>query len=379
MGFFCLQPLILPIPERFGVLVLFWLGWGWVCAWQSPEPVVSCLRQVEWTVLVLFTGVLVRAVGRYPFLPYWMMGLVLIGFCLVCTGIMTYWFLLQDPQQYNWVGMMPHFTNIRHFGYYTTAALLFSSFGISLYATDPLRSGKWCYLLFIMQIIAFGFLFWSGSRGSMLGVAAGLFWMGFCLKEWHARLRFGLFTTCFFLAGLYGSSFFYVDHGSLGLWHALDRTSDAGTLQALFSGRTVLWEIAWNSVHPPEGSLLFGYGPDRLRLHPDMLGYVQAHNVFFQMLSETGLLGLVLFSILLSFVYTSFFRCRKRDTGALQPYLLQCTGQSVWIGFFPLSLIDGVFYHALPLTVLGTALAITFFRSDENRMQDSGTGQAPME
>jgi len=42
----CFSLLYLEISPKLQILILLWLGWGWVCAVNSSYPIVSYLRQM---------------------------------------------------------------------------------------------------------------------------------------------------------------------------------------------------------------------------------------------------------------------------------------------------------------------------------------------
>lgn len=364
-GISCLSPLHLKISAKVQLLIFLWLGWGWVCAMYSPFPIISSLRQIEWTILVLFTGILAAIFQKHLFLVYWAYGMLLAGFILVGLGIIIYWNFLLDPEHYNWVAMMPHFMNIRHFGYFAAAGTILSTIGPA-WMTHQRRESPFKampIILFGIQTIAFGFLFWSGSRGSMIAVATGLLWLFFFAAKAKKRWLFTLLTTLSGGTGLILASFFAVENMSMGFLNSLSRTMGASILDRLLSGRIILWEIAIQSILPPEGSLLVGSGPDSFRMLPDIYGRaVQPHNVFVQSLLEWGVPGTLLFCLLLLVTYTVCWNQAQiiKKKVFESNYLPLLGAQALWVSYFFLGLIDGVFYHALPLTILAVCAAIIF-------------------
>ncbi len=363
-GISCLSPLHLKISPRVQLLIFLWLGWGWVCAMHSPYPIISSLRQIEWTILVLFTGVLAAVFQKHPFLVYWAYGMLLAGFVLVGLGIIIYWNFVLDPEHYNWVAMMPHFTNIRNFGHYAAAVTILSAIGPA-WMTHQRRESPFKAMppiLFVIQTMAFGFLFWSGGRGSIIAVATGLLWLFFFAAKTKKKWLFTLLTTLSGGTGFILASFFSVENRSMGFLNSLGRTVGASTLDRLLSGRITLWEIALQSILPPEGSLLVGSGPDSFRLHSNFSGIIQPHNVFVQSLLEWGVPGTLLFCLLLLVTYTVCWnQAQIIKKNVFEPNYLPLLGaQALWVSYFFLGLIDGVFYHALPLTILAVCAAIIF-------------------
>jgi O-antigen ligase len=361
-GIILLQPLRLAISAKLQILILFWLAWGWLCAVYSPYPSVSALRQVEWTVLVCFTALLVAVFQKYPFIVIWSYGFILTGFFLVSLGIVVYWNLLPDPENYDWVTMMPHFTNIRHFGHYAAAGVILMSIGTVRIQEKVVRFQPPLLFFALLLSVAFGFLFWSGGRGSVLAVAIGLLWIVSFGVQKGQRGQFTLTTIFSASIGWLLSSFFAVQNMSMGLFNSFCRSIWASSLDRLLSGRLSLWKVALEKMNPPEGNLFFGHGPDVFSLQTDFPGISHPHNFFLQALLEWGLPGTVFFSLLLVALYK---RCwdqatgNKKTTTELYHYPL-LGAQALWVSYFFLGLIDGAFYFALPLTILAVCAAIIF-------------------
>ncbi|MCW7754188.1 O-antigen ligase family protein [Desulfobotulus sp. H1] len=360
IGIYFFQPLQWKISDELKLLIVSWLAWGWVCAFNSSFYTISLIRQTEWTILLLFTAILSMVFHRQPRMIPWSFMIVSAGFVLLACGIIIYWNIIPDPRNYDWVLMMPHFTNIRHFGYFVTAIVLLSSVG-ALHIAWGEKSYLPIRISFsLVQILGFSFLFWSGSRGGILAATAGLFWIIMFVQGKIHKWRFFLWTLFFMSLGLLFSSFFAVTNTSLGIMSAFERTGTASSLEHLLSGRTYLWKIAMESTAYPYGSLSFGYGPDAFRMHPDVQHVVQPHNFFFQALSEWGIPGAIFFCSILAWLYTVCWKQGKKISSFNQYnlYLLPC--QALWVAYFFLGLIDGVFYHALPLTLLAMSAAVIY-------------------
>lgn len=371
IGICFLQPLRLAISTKLQILIIFWLGWGWLCAANSPYPFVSALRQLEWTVLISFTALLVAVFRKYPLMVFWSYGFILTGFVLVGIGIIVYWNLLPDPENYDWVTMMPHFTNIRNFGDYAAAGVILMSLGTVWIQEKAVRFKPFLLLFILLLSMAFGLLFWGGGRGSILAVATGLLWLVSFGAQKGKRGQFALLTTLSASIGWLLSSFFAVQNMSLGLFNSFGRTVGASSLDRLLSGRMSLWQVALEKINPPDGNLFFGHGPDIFRLQTDFPGIIQPHNFVIQALLEWGLPGMVFFSLLLVVLYKRCWnqaRGNKKITYELYHYPL-LGAQALWVSYFFLGLIDGVFYHALPLTILAFCAAVIFAFSPPPKLQ----------
>jgi O-antigen ligase len=308
---------------------------------------------------------------KYPFIVIWSYGFILTGFFLVSLGVVVYWNLLPDPENYDWVTMMPHFTNIRNFGDYAAAGVILMSVGTVRIQEKVVRFQPSLLFFALLLSVAFGFLFWSGGRGSILAVATGLLWLVFWGAQKGTRGQFVVITGLSAAVGWFFSFFFAVQNIFLGLLNSFGRTIGASSLDRLLSGRLSLWKVALEKINPPDGNLFFGHGPDVFRLQTDFPGIIQPHNFFIQALLEWGLPGTVFFSLLLVALYK---RCwnqaagNKETTSELYHYPL-LGAQALWVSYFFLGLIDGAFYHALPLTILAVCAAIIFAFSPTPKQQ----------
>src|SRR5690606_12123799 len=125
-------------------------------------------------------------------------------FCLLTYLI--YWYMLDDPHNYDWVSSPPLFINIRHFG-----AVLTLSFPIGLWLLT--LNGKHSKTIaFLCLTILWALLFWTGGRGPVL--AACLISAIFLFLNPRV-LRPLLFTT---FTGLILSQWFTVNNGSMSLF-----------------------------------------------------------------------------------------------------------------------------------------------------------------
>jgi len=342
------------LPRTDMVLITAWAVWACASVVFSDHVVASTLRQWEWFCKILFSFCLWAYLKERQdrLVPiHWM---IIIGVLLICSSFGLYWYLLYDPSHYNWGTGAPHFTHIRNFGHYIAA-------GISLSIFPVLSDHKECniarvIMTFLLLTILWGFLFWSGSRGSLAATVIGcLFACGFLTK--NKKLFFTLLIFSI-IVGFAASSFFPVEDARFGLENAVKRTGES-----FLTGRQKIWTDALQDVN---GSLLFGLGPDSFRFYSGLKHLIiQPHNALIQGLLEWGIPGTVLL-ILLHFQFMHHGFVKLTDPREVRFHPIKSTALSFIVVYFFLGLVDGVYYHAIPLTLLAYAFAVIALPGTQN-------------
>lgn len=202
-------------------------------------------------------------------------------------------------------------------------------------------------LLAVWIVLALGLLFLTSSRGGWLGTAAGAgaaIWLSarapaqsdWLKLAWEALRRRRALMATVLIAGVAG----------LGLvgWSAYRLMAHPTHSSSFFGARGNFWIAAWQAFlrSPLVGQGPFTYGSAYLRavsVPPDLL-YTHAHSLFFNLLAETGLLG-VLACVMLG---VAAFRALWR-----QVHGLRGDEQAVVVGTFAALVAYGV--HGLFETV----------------------------
>lgn len=173
-----------------------------------------------------------------------------------------------------------------------------------------LYKGAWRYLLAVFLAAAMVVVYFTDSRGGLLGFSAGLtffaiLWMGIVSAAakrrvlaawqflWQRKMLLGL------LAGLVIAALAFV------AWQQLSFTGDT-THGPVATARDIYWDAAINAISKDP---LTGAGPNMYPSYlmqiwsmPPARPYLHAHSFPFQVAAESGILGLVGLVVLVGFI-----------------------------------------------------------------------------
>ena len=261
----------------------------------------------------------------------------------VAIFVDSLWFGHQHNHYFN---DPPFYSNIRHLGFHAACASVFALYIFTDSENRPfwkqIVSGAWL-------ITCLAFVVWSGSRGSVVAlIIAGLTITIFSHRSNHRVLIATLLSICIVPLLLY---LFSVENFALSM---INKTLTAKNADALLSQRITVWKDSLAAID----NFVLGIGADNfIAIEKRVSGITQAHNVIIQNLLDWGALGVLLFGILgcqLVIKILVFLRHPSlRDNGATAALALIIAALS-------LSLIGGVFYHALPSMLFATSCAILF-------------------
>jgi O-antigen ligase len=125
---------------------------------------------------------------------------------------------------------------------------------------------------------------------------------------------------------------------------------------------------------------VLGHGPDGFRFseierpHP---GIYQPHNSVVQVLVEFGITGLVLVSLVF---FQELRRFHGRLTGQRENSPVDTTAVLLFgllIGFLVFSLVDGLFYHSVPLLMISVLSPLAFAASMSAMQSNPGNERVP--
>ena len=274
------------LPRHEVIVFVLWAICAVISVLLSDHYAPATMRQWEWFTQILFAFCLWAFLKDNQNLIIYAHLIVIAGFLLLCTGLVVYWNILPDPRHYNWVGLMPHFINIRHFTHYCTALVILSAF---LLFSDSQKYSH-AVISFLVLSICFGFLFWTGGRAGIGSAAIGLFILYLLSGNQKKQVLVILFLSC--LTGYLLSNIFAVESRSLGLFNSIKRTS----LENFLAARIQLWQFSlkWIQACP-----FFGLGPDGFRFLPDAdFMFHHPHNTPVQLTLDWGVPGIFLFAYL---------------------------------------------------------------------------------
>lgn len=285
---------------------------------------------------------------------------LLFGLSLVHTYILIlFLFSIFGPPMEFVAGrqsIVPYFSNPRHFNYF---GFVTACCGISLAALSP-------------RLPIFGLTFAStalmgiillGSRGALLAWLVFAALMMVCLGK--ARL---VALLCAGASVLAIGMTLVVDRTAPNTHHltaSLLKRADQSSSILMTSDRTSIWKNAGKSIIQRPW---FGYGPEAYRTSRCCdRAFVHPHNAVLQFALEFGVVGVILASLLamavmrqpLITVFSGAFARRQVDHEVVAL-------TSMVTGFLAYSMVDGLLYHALPLTlfaVIVSALKSTMART----------------
>ncbi|MER3479069.1 MAG: hypothetical protein C4327_00900 [Meiothermus sp.] len=200
------------------------------------------------------------------------------------------------------VGVWQHFSNEPRVAGLTANPNIFGASGVVLASLVWLLGG---WRLALIALVAMtGTVWFSGSRAAFLGGAClGLAWLGGLPRAW--KLAAATLVVLAIDLGL-----FLGGQERLGRFMTITDLNAAST-----QSRLQIWQVAWQAFkeHP-----LTGIGANRFGLYylehrpPDALEPTapHAHNLFLNLLAETGLLGMSAFLILWGAIVWTLIRLR---------------------------------------------------------------------
>jgi tetratricopeptide (TPR) repeat protein/O-antigen ligase len=200
--------------------------------------------------------------------------------------------------------------------------LIFTVFlGSWLIATERKKPIKWIYSLGVLVEILV--IFFTSTRGAILGLTIGVLWVLFLLAKKHFKERkkfskniFAIILIIIFVFGLlFGLT------RTADFWQSvsgLDRLANVSFDDVTTRNRLITWGTAWKAfLNKPVlgwGWENFKYGFDTnyntklLSTGINETFWDKPHNTFFEYLTTTGAIGFLLYSSLLVGLFTTFLK-----------------------------------------------------------------------
>jgi len=340
--------MILRAPQRSHlVLKNFWY-WGlagavlFIASAFSPSPEESFSHLRLYYAVFLFgialrvwTGAPTNAMIQSVFLA---LG---IAHCVTLWVVLRAWFAFDDASSATATWLLYH-SNIRHLGYH---GMIAASCGFLL----GLWGGRLRLAGYLIALFALFGLVYFGSRGAVISWMVVVFAMVLYRKSWRIFIiGLLLLLLAISLVEVVGSWW------KPGPTTLIDRMGAEDGFTS--SGRLDLWMQALQAIaHHP----WLGYGPDGYVLshccHPRL---VQVHNAILHVLLESGLLGLLALGLLMKktlwpSIHWIFSRWRKNTLPESVGVLA-----SILVGLMAFSMVDGIFYHVVPLTIFAILMVL---------------------
>lgn len=258
-----------------------------------------------------------------------------------------------QPYDQSWV---PYHSHIRHVAYHGMVA---SCAGIALGFLHPVLRLPG----FLFAIVALAGTFFFGARGALLGWLVFTAVFALTSRRYRAVLLAAGLAAAVAVALAMAMESFAIQSPFTGTLHG--RVESVSELVNT-TGRSQIWldalQASWQ--HP-----WFGRGMDGYRTSGCCLrGTVQPHNTLVQWLMEYGVIGTlaVLWALWRIIGKRLVPALRQGSANAGQAALL-----SVIAGLLVFGLVDGVFYHAVPLLVFSILCALLYRTTRERARKTS--------
>jgi len=254
--------------------------------------------------------------------------------CLIFLGMRVY----QGESFYDHVFGRPDiYRHLRHLNYDLMAGI---GAMFLLVALGRFRAFSFYSVIFVFSVL----LMWTGGRGQFVSLLIFIFGLFFTKFRKLAASVLPVLALACALVVVSGETNF--------LFGQMEKTLESPTLNNVSSGRLKIWSDAW--TEGLNGGLL-GHGADSYREFTPY-NIVQPHNSIVQFMFEYGIVGLILWIVFLS--WTSLICVRrvldKKSSGSVKVL------SSFVLSMYAYSLVDGIFYHAIPFSFM-VIIAAAFF------------------
>lgn len=192
-----------------------------------------------------------------------------------------------------------------------------------LYIKD--RASKWNWLYILAGVLALGGLFFSGTRGSMLGLLAALGVAGvlyFLVSKDQPKVRLVLGLTGASLVVVFGILFAYRSTEFVRSIPTIGRLVNASLSTDTGSTRVIAWKVA---IEGWKDYPVFGWGPNNFfyafnqHYNPRSLEYGygetwfdNAHNILVNTLTVQGVIGLVTYLAIFAVAMFVLFKAYRK-------------------------------------------------------------------
>lgn len=347
--------------SRVWIVIWLWAAAGLACSVAfSPHSAAAATTAASWVLLTAVALVAGELCATEPTANDRLMGGLAAGATLGCVAVWAWWWMSGQ-------GRLPLYAHHRIFGLHMMIGAVATTAQVINHWERPRARNLWL----AAGAVAWGGLLWAGGRAPIAAVLASLaFW--WWMAGTPLRSRLAGTTAILLCGGLILSAAHWTDRPELGWWHALQRTTSVGaggsvSVSQFTSTRSDFWRSA--AGHAAERPWL-GRGPDAYRFLTPKLDGQQPHNFLLQLWLDLGLIGAAPLLLLLG---------RRVAVGARTALAHRGLGSNApWVALITTALLagllDGVFYHLLPLA--GVAVALGALRPAATASSDSSRSVA---
>lgn len=304
----------------------------------APVPPVAATFTAIWVIHIFFGLSVAHLAGRI-FAPLDLVRGYGIGFALFCGLLFVFLVQVRDPN-FNWTFDLPAFSHVRIFGHYAAPV---AGLAAGLMALGRTR-GQWA-AAFALATLALALVLWTGSRGALIGVAAGVgAGLLFAPPVRHLRAWGGI-AAALAVAWLSVASLPAPapTMGSARIVAATVKSGDRTT------GRTQLWaHVAKAAAKRP----IFGHGEGQMYSVARFADLFHPHNIILQFLLAWGIVGLACAGTLAFYFARESIRLVRAGADELVPPFIAMVALAV-----P-SLVDGSLFHLVPLSIFAACAGL---------------------
>jgi len=326
----------------------------------APNEGVAFVRTLGWFFHLLFGLSLWRLLSsRWSALRPLVWPSIVAGVILYILVLIVLVLQIADERVFNWKNFWLGVSHIRQVGFYSVVG---TGSAIGLAAIARNRSGYWAAVAAASLCLALSY--WSGTRGSIVAVAAA-FVAGFVLLPAMRSVSAIGALVCANVAGALISLVHQPPNAAYGIFR-ISQSAAGGSADELTSGRLTMWSDSARAVLERP---FFGIGDGQYRSAvPAWGGYTHPHNVFIQIAIIWGLVGLACFVALASILGWRFFiAARSGDNKMVPPFLVAG-------GLATMAMYEGTLHHPYPVMMMVIALAFVLSSSAAAKA-DSAVGR----
>ena len=336
------QPFVKSL-KRFYIIVAIYVGWIFICSLMGETVSRSLfIMKEDWLFLIIPIGIFLMQNKTYRerLMTIFAIGVLMVSiYSLLQYSLGLNWFKDSALTAADGFGyrVRGNFTNRLTFGnYYATAGLFL--FGYAIRRTEGLTAGM-RQLFLSAGTLAMAVTMLSFSRGSIIGLVAGLIVLGLILGRKYLVGMVGVLVVMTLVAVMLLP----------GLVNRFSEAVQKDISPEYEGSRPFIWKHSLSIAreHP-----LFGVGPGNFeteyaaKLHPDIPGFrkhAHAHNDLINMLAVYGVPGFLFFAglwvMLFGYTYGGFRQRQHFEEGGR--FFLAATLGSV--AFFTTSMFEATF------------------------------------
>lgn len=279
-----------------------------------------------------------------------------IGLVAYLSILILYISTIENPDQFNWAGLIPGVPNIRSLGFFSVA-------GFAAGAAISFRSShKFHFQLgLLIASMAVGLAVWSATRGALLAIFTTVLLL-FIQRSEYRNIRFVGWISGVLALGVLLSTVSYKPNDQFGLRRLFSSIEDSGaSVDRLSAGRVQIWK---DTIPEIAKRPLLGFGERQFRKIGPLTarGLNQPHNIFLQIAFQWGIVGSLLFFLLLARLILRVWRWSNRGTNL-------GIGEQILIISIPVySLYDGALFYPYPIMLFTLAVALTLATSKQSAL-----------